>query len=65
VVASIEYAVAVLSVQNIIICGHSACGAMKHCCTRKRWGAFPGPRLVLWDPHRARGRLQSCARAHL
>lgn len=27
--ASIEYAVAVLGVHDIIICGHSACGAMK------------------------------------
>src|SRR5689334_8852641 len=27
--ASIEYAVAVLGVENIIVCGHSSCGAMK------------------------------------
>jgi carbonic anhydrase len=27
--ASIEYAVAVLGVRDIIVCGHSACGAMK------------------------------------
>jgi carbonic anhydrase len=27
--ASIEYAVAVLGVQDLIVCGHSACGAMK------------------------------------
>jgi len=27
--ASIEHAVAVLGVKNIIVCGHSACGAMK------------------------------------
>src|SRR5258708_14895023 len=29
VAATIEYAVAVLKVANIIICGHSDCGAMK------------------------------------
>lgn len=29
VTASIEYAVAVLGVQHIVICGHSDCGAMK------------------------------------
>lgn len=29
VLASIEYAVAILNVPNIIICGHSDCGAMK------------------------------------
>lgn len=29
VVAAIEYAVAVLGVKNIVICGHSDCGAMK------------------------------------
>jgi carbonic anhydrase len=27
--ASIEYAVAILEVQDLIVCGHSACGAMK------------------------------------
>jgi carbonic anhydrase len=27
--ASIEYAVAILGVQDLIVCGHSACGAMK------------------------------------
>ena len=29
VTASIEYAVAVLGIKNIVVCGHTDCGAMK------------------------------------
>ena len=39
--ASIEYAVAVLGVQDIIICGHSACGAMKALLRPETLSAIP------------------------
>jgi carbonic anhydrase len=39
--ASIEYAVAVLGVKNIIICGHSACGAMKALLDPEKLACLP------------------------
>src|SRR5204862_5900412 len=39
--ASIEYAVAVLGVDEIIVCGHSACGAMSALLHPGHLGAIP------------------------
>jgi carbonic anhydrase len=39
--ASIEYAVAVLGVRHIVICGHSNCGAMKGALDMKGLGELP------------------------
>jgi len=56
--ASIEYAVAVLGVQDIIICGHSACGAMKGLLhpeqltaipATARWLTFAAPAVELLE----------------
>ncbi|MET9604296.1 carbonic anhydrase [Streptomyces sp. NPDC006512] len=41
VVASIEYAVAVLGVTDIVVCGHSACGAMTALAERHDLSAAP------------------------
>lgn len=56
--ASIEYAVAVLGVRDIIICGHSACGAMKGLLNPEklaeipataRWLRFAAPAVELLE----------------
>ena len=39
--ASIEYAVAVLGVMNVIVCGHSACGAMEALLHSNRLESLP------------------------
>jgi carbonic anhydrase len=39
--ATIEYAVAVLNIPNIIVCGHSQCGAMKALMTRQSTNDLP------------------------
>ena len=58
--ASIEYAMAVLSVRDVIICGHSACGAMKallHAELLKdipataRWLTFASPAVARLDAY--------------
>ncbi|GAA2930964.1 carbonic anhydrase CynT [Streptomyces thioluteus] len=41
VAASIEYAVAALGVSNIVVCGHSACGAMTALAEGHDLGAMP------------------------
>jgi carbonic anhydrase len=47
--ATIEYAVEVLNVQNIIICGHSQCGAMDALISRK--GIDELPAVNAWCSH--------------
>ncbi len=47
--SAIEYSALVLEVRNIVVCGHSACGAMKAALSRK---AVPGaPNLARWLQH--------------
>jgi carbonic anhydrase len=56
--SAIEYAVQVLEVSNIVVCGHSECGAMKGVLAR---GSSPKtPNLVKWLSHanRAAFRLE-------
>ncbi|WP_250475110.1 carbonic anhydrase [Caballeronia sp. GAFFF1] len=47
--AAIEYAVLVLKVANIVVCGHSECGAMKAVCARNP--KVQAPNLDKWLHH--------------
>ncbi|MCT9087997.1 carbonic anhydrase [Streptomyces sp. ASQP_92] len=49
VAASIEYAVAVLGVGDIVVCGHSACGAMTALAERHDLSAAPA--VAAWLRH--------------
>jgi carbonic anhydrase len=55
--ATIEYAVAVLGVRHIIVCGHSHCGAMKATLQPETLGALPA--VAAWLTH------AEAAREHL
>ena len=47
--ASIEYAVSVLGVKHIIICGHSSCGAMKAAMAPENVNSLP--HVKVWIDH--------------
>ncbi|MFF2998766.1 carbonic anhydrase [Streptomyces sp. NPDC057950] len=49
IAASIEYAVAVLGVSNIVVCGHSACGAMTALAERQDLSGAPA--VAAWLRH--------------
>jgi carbonic anhydrase len=49
--ASIEYAVAVLGVQDVVVCGHSDCGAMKAILREDKLDRLPA--VANWIKHSA------------
>ncbi|MCQ8240353.1 carbonic anhydrase [Rhizosaccharibacter radicis] len=49
--AAIEYAVMALKVRNIIVCGHSDCGAMKALMDPDRYGLHTMPTVGSWLRH--------------
>lgn len=61
VAASIEYAVAVLGVSDIVVCGHSACGAMTALAERRDLTAAPA--VAGWLRHADAARAVSGADA--
>ncbi|GHB47467.1 carbonic anhydrase [Streptomyces viridiviolaceus] len=59
VVASIEYAVAVLGVSDIVVCGHTACGAMTALAEGHDLGAAPV--IADWLRHADAARARAAA----
>lgn len=55
--ASVEYAVAALNVQHIVVCGHSNCGAVKGMLHPEKLAAVPAVRRWLTYGNRARQML--------
>jgi carbonic anhydrase len=49
--ASIEYAVAVLGIENVVVCGHSDCGAMKAILREEKLDKMPA--VQAWIKHSA------------
>ncbi|MFE1776132.1 carbonic anhydrase [Streptomyces sp. NPDC059008] len=61
VAAGIEYAVAVLGVRDIVVCGHSACGAMTALAERHDLAATPA--VADWLRHADAARARASASA--
>jgi carbonic anhydrase len=49
VAASIEYAVAAVKVQHLVVCGHSSCGALREVLERKHVQTLPA--VTAWLEH--------------
>jgi carbonic anhydrase len=62
VTATVEYAVAVLGVSDIVICGHSDCGAMTAIAKNKDLGKLPA--VAGWLRHADAAKAISCSREH-
>ena len=62
VTATVEYAVAVLGVTDIVICGHSDCGAMTAISTGKDLGHLPA--VANWLAHADAAKAVNAAHAH-
>ena len=63
VTASVEYAVAVLGVSDIVICGHSDCGAMTAIATCKCLDHLPA--VSSWLRHADSAKVVNAARDHV
>lgn len=60
--ATVEYAVAVLGVRDVVICGHSDCGAMKAISTCTCIDHLPA--VASWLRHSDAARVVNAAREH-
>ena len=60
--ASVEYAVSVLKVQHIVVCGHSDCGAVKGMLRPEKLSAVPAVKRWLTYGNRSRQMLKRRAR---
>lgn len=61
--ATVEYAVAVLGVTDIIVCGHSDCGAMTAISTETNMDHLPA--VASWLAHADAAKAVNAARTHL
>ena len=62
VACAIEYAVGVLEVSNIVVCGHSDCGAMKGLLHPEKLNELPETRV--WLKHAEKARQALAGRLH-
>jgi carbonic anhydrase len=60
--ASVEYAVAVLHVTDIVLCGHSDCGAMKAICNGQHLNHLPA--VASWLRYADSAKIINAARQH-